>query len=98
MTNENAKWEIREAMRKLIRRPTVIHVLPSVSKFKYVFTCRHCHNHTYTVLRLSGGWGADAAKVCSVCGNMGVAAERFWDQEMAWRNKARDYREARWLR
>jgi len=98
MTNENAKREIREAVRKLIRKPAVIRILPSLPEFKYVFTCHHCSSHTYTVFPLSDGWGADAARICSVCGNMGNEAEMNWDRDMAWRHKWKYHREACWPR
>lgn len=96
MTSDEAKWEIRQAIRQLARRPARIRVLPTLPQFEYVFWCRHCGSHTYTLYRLDGGWDSDEVKICSLCGNMGDRAEMEWDREAARRVRWKGCRDAGW--
>ena len=89
MIPDHVREEIQEAIRKATRVPARIRVLNTRPRFRYVFTCHRCGSHNYSLVHVSGGWGDDPIKVCSICGGMGNGNAGF-EQELERRRRMRE--------
>ena len=68
MIDEQAKQEILAAIQEAARVPASIRVLPTMPKFRYVYTCPRCGCHVYRQFQIGPVPGSHRIRVCAMCG------------------------------